>query len=120
MLLRIAMSFELRRNKGIDPRVRSTVATGSDNCFCKCRPFVRPYPLFNTKHISSENNVRYSKTVGLAKWIIDDTCLLYVNFVALCNCLNYTVNSVTLQVNLHDCNRLGVAKIAILLRFVNS
>ena len=43
----------------IDPRGRPTVTAGSDNCFCTCRPFVGPSPLFKAKQISSENNVRY-------------------------------------------------------------
>ena len=40
----------------IDPRGRPTV---TDHCFCTCRPFDRPSPLFKTKQISSENNVHY-------------------------------------------------------------
>ena len=67
----------------IDPRGRPTVTAGSDHCFCTCRPFVspsvRPYV---RPHFSKQNKFQAKtmfatgETVGLAEWIIDDTCLV--------------------------------------------
>ena len=38
---------------------------------------VRSSPLFKTKRISSEETMfATGKTIGLAEWIIDDTCLV--------------------------------------------
>ena len=45
-----------------DPRARPIVTAGGDNCFCTCRPSVRPFPLFKTKQISSESNVPYCES----------------------------------------------------------
>ena len=59
----------------IDPLGRSTVLAGKNRCFCTCRPFVR-------HHFSKQNKFQAKtmfatgETVGLAEWIIDDTCLI--------------------------------------------
>ena len=41
-----------------DPLGRPTVTAGSDNCFCTCRPYVRPHISISSKAKQSENNVR--------------------------------------------------------------
>ena len=51
----------------IDPLDRPTVTAGSDYCFWTYRPYVRPSPLFM---------FATGETVGLAEWIIDETCLV--------------------------------------------
>ena len=60
----------------------STRPTHSHSGYCSLllhmssfRTSVHPSPLFKTKQMSSGNNVHYWVTVGLAKWIIDDTFL---------------------------------------------
>ena len=51
-------------------------AAGSDHCFHTCRPFVLP-------HFSKQNKFQMrtmfatGETVGLAEWIIDDTCFVF-------------------------------------------
>ena len=54
-----------------DPRDRPTVTADSDHCFCTCRPFVQKQNKFQT-----EAMIANGETVGLAEWIIDDTCLV--------------------------------------------
>ena len=55
MLTLTSCSFTapLLLSKFADPRGRPTVTAGSDNCFCTCRPFLRPSvrssPLFQSK-----------------------------------------------------------------------
>ena len=52
------------------------------NCFCTCRPFVRPSvrpsPLLNTNKFQAKTISTTGKTVGLAEWIIDDTPVFYL------------------------------------------
>ena len=59
-----------------DPRGRPTVSAGNDHCFCTCRPFARSSPLFKSKRMFTTG-----ETVGLAEWIIDDTCSLFFSKV---------------------------------------
>ena len=59
----------------IDPRGRLTVMASSDNCFCTCRPSVHPHFLKQFK-FQVKTMFPTGKTVGLAQWIIDDTCLV--------------------------------------------
>ena len=68
----------------IDPRGRPTVTVGSDHCIIVIivRTSVRP-------HFSKQNRFQ-AKTmfttgeiVGLAEWIIDDTCLVIHIFIPL-------------------------------------
>ena len=47
------------------------------------RPSVYPSPLFKTKQISSESNDATGETVGLAEWIMDNTCLVRLMFFHL-------------------------------------
>ena len=61
-----------------DPRGRPTVKAGSDHCLMhmsSLRPSVRLSPLFKTKQMFATD-----ETVGLAKWIIDDSCLAFTIF----------------------------------------
>ena len=49
---------------------------GSDNCF---RPSVRPSPLFKCRKTKQQKTMfATGVTMGLAEWIIDDTCLVFV------------------------------------------
>ena len=61
--------------KVIDPLGRPTVTAGRDHCFCTCRPYV---PTFQNLAKQNETKTTFttSETVGLAEWIIDDTCLV--------------------------------------------
>ena len=56
----------------IDPRGRPTVTAGSDRCFCTCRPY---FQTFQNK-FQEKTIIDTCETVGLAEWIIDDTCLV--------------------------------------------
>ena len=60
--------------KKIDPLGQPTVTAGRDNCFRTCRPSV---PTFQnlSKLTKVQRMFATGKTVGLAEWIIDDTCL---------------------------------------------
>ena len=60
----------------IDPRGRPTVTAGSDHCFHKCRPSVRPSPLSKQNKFQAKTMFATGETVGLAEWIYDDTCLV--------------------------------------------
>ena len=48
--------------------------------FAHVRPSVRPLFSKSSKTKQSENNVFPGETVGLAEWIIDDTCLVETIF----------------------------------------
>ena len=66
----------------IDPFGQPTVTAGKDLCFPTCCTFVRPsVPLSKS---SNQNKVKTmfatGETVGLANWIIHDTCLVLVKF----------------------------------------
>ena len=63
----------------IDPGGRPTVTAGGDHCFCTCRPFVRPsiHPHFSKQNkFQAKTMFATGETVGLAEWIIDDSCLV--------------------------------------------
>ena len=55
-----------------------TVAPGSDHCFRTCYQSVCPYVLFkisqNKTNFKRKTMFTTGETVGLAEWIIDDTC----------------------------------------------
>ena len=74
----MAISNNLKKTS-IDPRGRPSVTAGSDHCFCTCRPSVCPH----FSNLAKQNKVKTmfatGRTVGLAKWIIDDTCLVSIN-----------------------------------------
>ena len=62
-----------------DPLGRPTVTAGSDHCFRTCCPSVRPH--FSnlekqTKKFLEKTMFTTGVTMGLAEWIIDDTCLV--------------------------------------------
>ena len=59
-----------------DPLGRPTVTAGSDHCFCTCRTYVCSSLLFKTKQFQAKTKFTIGETVGLAEWIIDDTCLV--------------------------------------------
>ena len=65
----------------IDPRGRPTVATGSDHCFCTCRPSVRKSPRSKHNKFQAKTLFATGETVGLVEWIIDDTCLVLLSSV---------------------------------------
>ena len=67
--------------KFIDPLGRPTVTAVGIIVFAHVRPSV---PNFQNliKQKQSQNNVRYCETVGLAEWIIDDTCLVVHIFIS--------------------------------------
>ena len=58
----------------IDPFGQPTITASRDHCFCT---HVRPSPLFKSNTTIQKNN---GETVGLAEWIIDDTCLVFCIF----------------------------------------
>ena len=63
----------------IDPLGRSTVTAGKDHCFCTCRTSVRTsVPTF--QNLAKQNKAKTmfatGETMGLAEWIVDDTCLV--------------------------------------------
>ena len=60
----------------IDPLGQPKVSAGSDNCFCSCRPSVRPSPLFKQNKFQAKTMFATAETEGLAQWIIDDICLV--------------------------------------------
>ena len=66
-----------------DPQSRSIVIIVFSHVV---HSYVRTSPLYKTKQISSENNVRYWRNCGgLAEWIIDDTGLViyyYIVFIS--------------------------------------
>ena len=61
----------------IDPLGRPTIPAVSDHYSCTCCPSVRPSPLLKSSKTKQQKiMVATSETVGLAEWIIDDTCLV--------------------------------------------
>ena len=72
----------------VDPLGRPTVTASRDHCFCTMSS-VRPYiPIF--QNLAKQNKAKTmfatGETVGLAEWIIDDTCLVktYVRTFSFC------------------------------------
>ena len=63
----------------IDSLGQPTVTAGSDHCFShmlSVRTSVCPSPLFKSSQTKQQTTmVATGETVGLAEWIIDDTCL---------------------------------------------
>ena len=60
-----------------DPLGQPKVTAGSDRCFCTCCPSVRPSLLFKSRKTKQQKTMfATSLTMGLAEWIIDDTCLV--------------------------------------------
>ena len=77
------MSFRLL--DFIDPLGRPTVPAGSDHCFHTCCPSVRTsVPTFQNLAKQKKYQVKTmfttGKTIDLAEWIIDDTCLVCATF----------------------------------------
>ena len=60
----------------IDPRGRPTVTDGSDHCFRTFCPSVRPQFSKKPNKFPAKTMFATGETVGLAEWIIDDTCLV--------------------------------------------
>ena len=67
-----------KNNKTGDPLGRPTVYR--DHCFCTCHPSV---PTF--QNLAKQNKAKtmfaIGETVGLAEWIIDDTCLVCISLM---------------------------------------
>ena len=63
----------------IDPLGQPKVMAGRDHCFCTCRPSTRTF-----QNLAKQNKAKTmfatGVTMGLAEWIIDDTCLVNFNF----------------------------------------
>ena len=64
----------------IDPLGQPKVTAGRDHCFLICCPYVRtsvdPSPLFRSRKTKQQKTMFATDvTLGLAEWIIDDTCL---------------------------------------------
>ena len=60
-----------------DPLGRPTIPAGSDHCFATCCPYVRPSPLYKSSKTKRQKTMfATGETVGLAEWIIDDTCVV--------------------------------------------
>ena len=83
---RVCVQFTTLRTLEIDPLGRPTVTAGRDHCFCTCRPFVRPsfspssrpHFLKSSKQNKQKTMFATGETVGLAEWIIDETCLVII------------------------------------------
>ena len=74
-----SLTFGANCKKGVvnDPRGQPKVMAGRDNCFRTCCPFVRASPLFKSRKTKQQKTIiATGVTMGLAEWIIDDTCFL--------------------------------------------
>ena len=59
-------------------RATHAVTASRDNCFRTCCPSVRPSPLFKFSKTKQQKTMfATGEAVGLAEWIIDDTCLVF-------------------------------------------
>ena len=73
----------LSSNRPIDPLGQPRVTAGSDHCFHTCCPSICPYVRPHFSKLLKQNNFQEKtmfttgKTVGLAEWIIDYTCLVH-------------------------------------------
>ena len=66
------------REKNIDPLSQPTVTASRDHCF---RTSVRPSPLFKSSKTKQQKTMSATGvTMGLAEWLIDDTCLVLFKF----------------------------------------
>ena len=63
-----------------DPRGQPTVTAGSDHCFRTCCPSDFSKSSKNKTKFKWNNIYYWREIVGLAKWIIDDTCLVIFYF----------------------------------------
>ena len=62
----------------VDPHGRPTVTAGIDHCF-------RIYTHFSQNKFQAKTMFATGETVGLAEWIIDDTCLVCTYISPFCN-----------------------------------
>ena len=76
-------SFEFKSIKAlhVDSLGQPKVTAGRDNCFRTCCPSVRRSvrmsPLFTSRKTKQQKTMfATGVTMGLAEWIIDDTCLV--------------------------------------------
>ena len=57
---------------------------GRDHCFRTCCPSVRPSPLFKSRKTNQQKTMfATGVTMGLAEWIIDDTCLIFSYYLSV-------------------------------------
>ena len=62
----------------IDPLGQPKVTASRDHCFRTCCPYVRPSLLFKSRKTKQQKTMfTTGLTMGLAEWIIDDTCLVW-------------------------------------------
>ena len=55
-----------------------------DNCFRTCCPSVRPSPIFKSRKTKQQKTMFVTgRTMSLAMWIIDNTCLVYIYISSL-------------------------------------
>ena len=68
----------------VDPLGSPKVTAGRDHCFCTCCPSV---PTFQNlaKRNKAKTMFATGETVGLAEWIIDDICLVFLFSTSLTN-----------------------------------
>ena len=65
------------RLKNIDPLGQPKITAGRNNCFRTCCPSVRLSPVFKSRKTKQQKTMfATGVTMGLAEWIIDDTCLV--------------------------------------------
>ena len=65
----------------IDPLGQPKVTGGRDHFFRTCCPSVCPSPLFKSSKTKQQKTMfATGVTMGLAEWIIDDSCLVSSNF----------------------------------------
>ena len=84
-MIRKNMSMlRIQNVRNFDPLDPLTVTGDRDHCFCTHHPSVCPsIPTF--QNLAKQNKAKTmfatGETVGLAEWIIDDTCLVYFTFI---------------------------------------
>ena len=77
-------AIKVRYFSHIDPLGRPTVTAVSDHCFRMC--CLHFSESTKTKQIQAKTMFANGETVGLAKWIIDDKCLvLFATQVVMVN-----------------------------------
>ena len=73
------LNIEVMQKTPFDPLGQPKVTAERDHCFRTCCPSVRLSPLFKSRETKQQKTLfATGVTMGLAEWIIDDTCLVQI------------------------------------------
>ena len=104
LVIKTKITFKFIFMIHIDPLGQPTFTAGSAHYVRTWCPSVRPSPLFKSSKTNEQKTmVATGEAVGLAEWIIDDTCLVENTFVVM---VGISTNTASNQEKKKDVSRL--------------